>query len=226
MLQSRNIKKRINKVLQTTSGSGGVGVCPEPTGRGDDDDIRPNTRGVSGFDTRRRQNRLGRSLWDSKTGGRSVYGERILKKKDKGLNKKGNRHQQGEHEDTRTQIKRNKEEYKQQGNGKSLFRQYIRKFRRKHLRGQQYITPNTRQRVYIQYKYPKSVFDGPNEDSFIANGIRCAKNELWSGLREVKRERNIKQTKYKRVSLIRKSIPNKERCNRQVNSGGGTRSSN
>ena len=210
---------------KTASGGGGVEVCSGTSSSRGDVNIRSNTRGVNRFDTRRRQNRLGRSLWDSETGRRSVYGESILKEKNKRVNKKSNRHTQGEHEDTRTQVKRDKKEHKQQGNGKSVFRQHICKSRREHVRRQQLITPNTRQRVYLQYKYPESVFNGPDADTPIAKGIRRAKNELRAGLREVKRERNIKETKHKRISFLCKGVTNKKRRNRQTNIRGGTKSS-
>ncbi len=226
MLQLRNIKRRINNMRKTAGGGGGVEVCSGTSSSRGDVNIRSNTRGVNRFDTRRRQNRLGRSLWDSETGRRSVYGERVLKKENKRINKKSDRHTQGEHEDTRTQIKRDKKEYKQQGNGKSVFRQHICKSRREHVRRQQPTTPNTRQRVYLQYKYPESVFNGPDADTPIAKGIRRAKNELRAGLREVKRERNIKETKHKRISFLCKGVTNKKRRNRQTNIRGGTKSSN
>ena len=226
MLQPRDIKRRINNMCKTAGGGGGVEVCSGTPSSGSDVNIRSNTRGVNRFDTRRRQNRLGRSLWDSETGRRSVYGESVLKEKNKRLDKKSNRHTQREYEDTRTQIKRNKKEHKQQGNGKSIFRQHFRKLRREHIRRQQHITANTRQRVYLQYKYPKSVFDGPDADTPIAKGIRRAKNELRAGLREVKRERNIKETKHKRISFLCKGITNKKGRNRQTNIRGRTKSSN
>ena len=199
---------------KTASGGGGVEVCSRASSSGGDVDIRSNTRGVNRFDTRRRQNRLGRSLWDSETGRRSIYGERVLKKENKRLNKKSDRHTQREHEDTRAQTERNKKEHKQQGDGESIFRQHICKPRREHIRGQQHTTPNTRQRLYLQYKYPKSVFDGPNENTPITNRIRRVKNELRAGLREVKRKRNIKATKHKRISFLCKSVANKKRRNR------------
>ena len=213
-------------MFQTISGDGGMEICTKSASIGSDDNIRSNTRGVNRFDTRRRQNRLGRSLRDSETRGGSTYGKRVFEKKDKGFNKKSDRHQQREHENTGTQIKRDKEKHKQQGNGKSIFRQYICKSRRKHIKGQQYITSNTRQRIYLQYKYPKSVFNGPDESSPVANGIRRAKNELRAGLREVKRERNIRQTRHKRVSFLCKSLTNKKRRNRQINNRSRAKSSN
>ncbi len=213
-------------MFQAISRNGGMEVRAGVSSGGDNVDIGPDTRGVNRFDTRRRQNRLGRSLWDSETGRRSAYGKRIFEKKNKGLNKKSDRHQQGEHADTRAQIKRDKEKHKQQGDGKSIFRQHFRKPRREHIGRQQHIASNTRQRAYIQHKYPKSVFDGPNESSSITNGIRCAKNELRAGLREVKRERNIREAGYKRIGLLCKGVSNKKRRNRQVDNRGRTKSSN
>ena len=226
MLQPRNTKRRINNMRKTVGGDGGVEVCAESTSGGGDVDIRSNTRGVNRFDTRRRQNRLGRSLWDSETGRRSVYGKSVLKEKNKRLDKKSDRHTQRKHEDTRTQIKRDKKKHKQQGDGKSIFRQHFRKSRREHVRRQQSTTPNTRQRIYLQYKYPKSVFNGPNANTPITKGIRRVKNELRVGLREDKRERNIKKTKHKRISFLCKGITNKKRRNRQTNIRSGTKSSN
>lgn len=201
---------------KATSRSSSMEVCTDVPSVGSDVDIRSNTGRYNRFDKRRRQNRLGQSLWDSETGRRTAYGKRVLKEKNKGFNQKGDRYKQGEHENTRAQIKRNQKKQQQQRNGKSFLRQYICKFRRKHFNGQQYITTNTRQLNHIQHKYSQSIFDGTNENALNSTRIQRVANELWTGLRQTERKRNIRKAGYKRFSVVRKSITNKKRRNRQA----------
>ena len=201
---------------KTTSRSGSMEVCTDVPSVGSDVDIRSNTGRYNRFDKRRRQNRLGQSLWDSETGRRTAYGERVLKEKNKGLNKEGYRHQQGEYAHTRTQVKRNQKEQQQQRNGKSILRQYICKLRRKHFNRRKYIITNTRQLNHIQHKYFKSIFNGANENALNSTRIQRVANELWVGLRQTERKRNIRKAGYKRFSVLRKSITNKKRRDRQA----------
>ena len=216
MLQFRNIARRFNTMRKTTSRSSSMEVCTDVSSIGSDVDIRSNTGRYNRFDKRRRQNRLGQSLWDCETGRRTAYGKRVLKKKNKGLDKKSHRHQQGEYAHTRTQAKRNQKEQQQQRNGKSFFRQYICKLRRKHFNRRKHIITNSRQLNYIQYKYSKPIFNGANENA--SNGFRIQRiaNELWIGLRQTERKRNIRKAGYKRFSVVRKSITNKKRRDRQA----------
>ena len=201
---------------KTSSRSSSMEVCTDVPSVGSDVNIRSNTRGYNRFDKRRRQNRLGQSLWDSETGRRTAYGKRVLKKKNKRFDKKSHRHQQGEHENTGTQTKRNQKEQQQQRNGKSVFRQYICKFRRKHFNRRKYIITNTRQFNHIQYKYFKPIFNGTDENAFNGFRIQRIANELWAGLRQTERKRNIRKAGYKRFSVVRKSITNKKRRDRQA----------
>ena len=216
MLQFRNIAKRFNTMRKTTSRSSSMEVCTDVSSIGSDVDIRSNTGRYNRFDKRRRQNRLGQSLWDCETGRRTAYGKRVLKKKNKGFDKKSHRHQQGEYAHTRTQVKRNQKEQQQQRNGKSILRQYICKLRRKHFNRRKHIITNSRQLNYIQYKYSKPIFNGANENA--SNGFRIQRiaNELWTGLRQTERKRNIRKAGYKRFSVVRKSITNKKRRDRQA----------
>ena len=216
MLQFRNIARRFNTMRKTTSRSSSMEVCTDVSSIGSDVDIRSNTGRYNRFDKRRRQNRLGQSLWDCETGRRTAYGKRVLKKKNKRLDKEGHRHQQGEYAHTRTQAKRNQKEQQQQRNGKSFFRQYICKLRRKHFNRRKHIITNSRQLNYIQYKYSKPIFNGANENA--SNGFRIQRiaNELWTGLRQTERKRNIRKAGYKRFSVVRKSITNKKRRDRQA----------
>lgn len=201
---------------KATSRSSSMEVCTNVSSIRSDVDIRSNTGRYNRFDKRRRQNRLGQSLWDCETGRRSAYGERVLKKKNKGFDKKSHRHQQGKHAHTRTQIKRNQKEQQQQRNGKSILRQYICKFRRKYFNRRKHIITNSRQLNHIQYKYFKSIFNGADENAFNGFRIQRIANELWVGLRQTKRKRNIRKAGYKRFSVIRKSITNKKRRDRQA----------
>ena len=216
MLQFRNITRRFNTMRKTTSRSSSMEVCTDVSSIRSDVDIRSNTGRYNRFDKRRRQNRLGQSLWDCETGRRTAYGKRVLKKKNKGLDKEGYRHQQGEHAHTRTQVKRNQKEQQQQRNGKSIFRQYICKFRRKHFNRRKHIITNSRQLNHIQHKYFKPIFNGTDENA--SNGFRIQRiaNELWTGLRQTERKRNIRKAGYKRFSVVRKSITNKKRRDRQA----------
>ena len=214
MLQLRNISGRLNRMRKTISRSSGMEVCADVSSVGSDVDTRSNTRRYNRFDKRRRQNRLGQSLWDSETGRRTAYGERVLKEKNKGFNQKSDRYKQREHENTRAQIKRNQKEQQQQRNGKSIFRQYLCKLRRQHFYRRKHFITNPRQLYYIQHKYFKSVFNGIDENAFNRNRIQRVANELWFRLRQAKRKRNIRKTGYKRLSIIRKSITNKKRRNR------------
>ena len=201
---------------KTASRSGSMEVCTDVPSVGGDVDIRSNTGRYNRFDKRRRQNRLGQSLWDSETGRRTAYGKRVLKEKNKGINQKSDRYKQGEHENTRTQVKRNQKEQQQQRNGKSILRQYICKLRRKHVNRRKYITTNTRQLNYIQHKYFKSIFNGTYENALNSTRIQRVANELWTGLRQTERKRNIRKAGYKRFSILRKSITNKKRRDRQA----------
>ena len=216
MLQFRNIAKRFNTMRKTTSRSSSMEVCTDVSSIGSDVDIRSNTGRYNRFDKRRRQNRLGQSLWDCETGRRTAYGKRILKEKNKGLDKKSHRHQQGEHAHTGTQAKRNQKKQQQQRNGKSILRQYICKLRRKHFNRRKHIITNSRQLNYIQHKYSQPIFNGINENA--SNGFRIQRiaNELWIGLRQTERKRNIRKAGYKRFSVVRKSITNKKRRDRQA----------
>ena len=207
---------------KTASRSSSMEVCTDVSSVGSDVDIRSNTGRYNRFDKRRRQNRLGQSLWDCETGRRTAYGERVLKEKNKGLDKEGHRHQQGKHAHTRTQIKRNQKEQQQQRNGKSILRQYICKFRRKHFNRRKHIITNSRQLNHIQHKYSEPVFNGTDENA--SNGFRIQRiaNELWAGLRQTQRKRNNRKTGYKRFSVVRKSITNKKRRDRQAYKKRGT----
>ena len=216
MLQFRNITRRFNTMRKTPSRSSSMEVCTDVSSIGSDVDIRSNTGRYNRFDKRRRQNRLGQSLWDCETGRRTAYGKRVLKKKNKGFDKEGYRHQQGEYAHTRTQAKRNQKEQQQQRNGKSFFRQYICKFRRKYFNRRKHIITNSRQLNYIQYKYSKPIFNGANENAFNRFRIQRIANELWAGLRQTERKRNIRKAGYKRFSVIRKSITNKKGRDRQT----------
>ena len=217
MLQFRNIARRFNTMRKTTSRSGSMEVCTDVSSIGSDVDIRSNTGRYNRFDKRRRQNRLGQSLWDCETGRRTAYGERVLKKKNKGFDKESHRHQQGKHAHTRTQVKRNQKEQQQQRNGKSILRQYICKFRRKHFNRRKHIITNSRQLNHIQHKYFKPIFNGIDENAFNGFRIQRIANELWAGLRQTERKRNIRKAGYKRFSVVRKSITNKKRRDRQTN---------
>ena len=216
MLQFRNIARRFNTMRKTTSRSSSMEVCTNVSSIGSDVDIRSNTGRYNRFDKRRRQNRLGQSLWDCETGRRTAYGKRVLKKKNKGLDKEGYRHQQGEYAHTRTQAKRNQKEQQQQRNGKSFLRQYICKLRRKHFNRRKHIITNSRQLNHIQHKYFKPIFNGADENAFNGFRIQRIANELWAGLRQTERKRNIRKAGYKRFSVVRKSITNKKRRDRQA----------
>ena len=213
MLQLRNISGRLNRMRKTISRSSGVEVCADVSSVGSNVDTRSNTGRYNRFDKRRRQNRLGQSLWDSETGRRTAYGERVLKEKNKGFNKESDRYKQGEHENTGAQVKRNQKKQQQQRNGKSIFRQYFCKLRRQHFYRRKHFIANPRQLYYIQHKYFKSVFNGIDENAFNRNRIQRIANELWFRLRQAKRKRNIRKTGYKRLSIIRKGITNKKRRN-------------
>ena len=216
MLQFGNTTRRFNTMRKAASRSSSMEVCTDVSSIGSDVDIRSNTGRYNRFDKRRRQNRLGQSLWDCETGGRSAYGKRVLKKKNKRFDKESHRHQQGEHANTRTQAKRNQKEQQQQRNGKSILRQYICKFRRKHFNRRKHIITNSRQLNYIQHKYSQPIFNGADENA--SNGFRIQRiaNELWAGLRQTERKRNIRKAGYKRFSVVRKSITNKKRRDRQA----------
>ena len=216
MLQFRNIARRFNTMRKTASRSSSMEVCTDVSSIGSDVDIRSNTGRYNRFDKRRRQNRLGQSLWDCETGGRSAYGKRVLKKKNKGFDKESHRHQQGEHANTRTQAKRNQKEQQQQRNGKSFLRQYICKLRRKYFNRRKHIITNSRQFNYIQHKHSQPIFNGINENAFNRFRIQRIANELWAGLRQTERKRNIRKAGYKRFSVVRKSITNKKRRDRQA----------
>ena len=217
MLQLRNITRRFNRMRKTSSRSGSMEVCTNVPSVGSNVDTRFNTGRYNRFDKRRRQNRLGQGLWDSETGRRTTYGERVLKEKNKGFNKKSDRYKQGEHENTRAQVKRNQKKQQQQGNGKSIFRQYFCKLRRQHFYRRKYFITNPRQLYYLQHKYFKSIFNGIDENVFKRNRIQRTANELWFRLRKTKRKRNIRKVGHKRFSLLRKSVTNKKRRNRQIN---------
>ena len=201
---------------KTSSRSSSMEVCTDVPSVGSDVNTRSNTGRYNRFDKRRRQNRLGQSLWDSETGRRTAYGKRVLKKKNKGFNTQSDRHKQGKHENTRAQVKRNKEEQQQQRNGESFLRQYICKLRRKHFNGQQYITTNTRQLNDIQHKHSQPIFNGTDENAPNSTRIQRITNELWFRLRQTQRKRNIRKAGYKRFSILRKSITNKKRRDRQA----------
>lgn len=202
---------------KTSSRSGSMEVCTNVPSVGSDVDTRFNTGRYNRFDKRRRQNRLGQGLWDSETGRRTTYGKRFFEEKNKRFNKKSNRYKQGKHEDTGAQVKRNQEEQQQQGNGKSIFRQYLCKLRRQYLNRRKHFITNTRQLYYLQHKYFKSIFTRVNENALNRNRIQRVKNELWFRLRQAKRKRNIRKTGYKRLSIVRKSITNKKGRDRQTN---------
>ena len=202
---------------KTVGRSGSMEIRINLSGVRCDVNTRSNSRGNNRFDKRRRQNRLGQGLWDSETGRRTAYGKRILKEKNKGLDKKSDRYKQGKHENTRAQVKRNQEEQQQQRNGKSIFRQYFCKLRRQHFYRRKYFITNPRQLYYIQHKYFKSIFNGIDENVFERNRIQRTANELWFRLRKTKRKRNIRKVGYKRLSILRKSITNKKRRDRQTN---------
>ena len=87
---------------KAVSRSGSMEIRINLSGVRRDVNTRSNSRGNNRFDKRRRQNRLGQSLWDSETGRRTPYGKRIFKEKNKRFNKKSDRYKQGEHENTRT----------------------------------------------------------------------------------------------------------------------------
>jgi len=201
---------------KTASRGGSVEVCTDVSGVGGDVDTGSNTGRYDRFDKRRRQNRLGQSLWDSETGRRTAYGKRVLKKKNKGFDKKSHRHQQGKHAHTRTQTKRNQEEQQQQRNGKGFLRQYICKSRFKHVNRREYTITNSRQLNHVQHKYSEPVFNGSDENAPNATRIQRITNELWAGLRQTERKRNIRKAGHKRFSLLRKSITNKKRRDRQA----------
>lgn len=217
MLQLRNITRRFNRMRKTSSRSGSMEVCTNVPSVGSDVDTRSNTGRYNRFDKRRRQNRLGQGLWDSETGRRTTYGKRFFEEKNKRFNKKSDRYKQGEYEDTGAQVKRNQEEQQQQGNGKSIFRQYLCKSRRQHFYRRKYFITNSRQLYYVQHKYFKSILNGFNEIVFNRNRVQRTANELWLRLRQAKRKRNIRKAGYKRFSLLRKSITNKKRRYRQTN---------
>lgn len=202
---------------KTSSRSGSMEVCTNVPSVGSDVDTRFNTGRYNRFDKRRRQNRLGQGLWDSETGRRTTYGKRFFEEKNKRFNKKSNRYKQGKYEDTGAQVKRNQEEQQQQGNGKSIFRQYLCKLRRQYLNRRKHFITNTRQLYYLQHKYFKSIFIRVNENALNRNRIQRVKNELWFRLRQAKRKRNIRKTGYKRLSIVRKSITNKKGRDRQTN---------
>lgn len=202
---------------KTSSRSGSMEVCTNVPSVGSDVDTRFNTGRYNRFDKRRRQNRLGQGLWDSETGRRTTYGKRFFEEKNKRFNKKSNRYKQGKYEDTGAQVKRNQEEQQQQGNGKSIFRQYLCKLRRQYLNRRKHFITNTRQLYYLQHKYFKSIFTRVNENALNRNRIQRVKNELWFRLRQAKRKRNIRKTGYKRLSIVRKSITNKKGRDRQTN---------
>ena len=201
---------------KTSSRSSSVEVCTNLPSIGSDVNIRSNTGRYNRFDKRRRQNRLGQSLWDSETGRRTAYGKRVLKEKNKGFDQKSDRHKQREHEDTRTQITRNPKEQQQQRNGKSILRQYICKLRRKHFNRRKHIITNTRQLNHIQHKYSQPIFNGVNENALNSTRIQRIANELWTRPRKTERKRNIRKAGYKRFSVVRKSITNKKRRDRQA----------
>ena len=202
---------------KTSSRSCSVEVCTNIPSVGSAVDTRFNTGRYNRFDKRRRQNRLGQGLWDSETGRRTAYGKRFFEEKNKRVNKKSDRYKQGKHENTRAQVKRNQEKQQQQGDGKSIFRQYFCKFRRQHFYRRKYFITNSRQLYYVQHKYFKSILNGFNEIIFNRNRIRRTANELWFRLRQAKRKRNIRKAGYKRISILRKSITNKKRRHRQTN---------
>ena len=216
MLQFRNIARRFNTMRKASSGSGSMEVCTDVSSIGGDVDIRSNTGRYNRFDKRRRQNRLGQSLWDCETGRRTAYGKRVLKKKNKRFDKESHRHQQGEHAHTRTQTKRNQEEQQQQRNGKSFLRQYICKPRFKHVNRREYTITNSRQLNHVQHKYSEPVFNGPDENAPNATRIQRFANELWAGLRQTERKRNIRKAGHKRISVVRKSIADKKGRDRQA----------
>ncbi len=217
MLQLRNISRTLNRMRKTVSRSGSMEIRINLSGVRCDVNTRSHSRGNNRFDKRRRQNRLGQGLWDSETGRRTAYGKRILKEKNKGLDKKSDRYKQGKHENTRAQVKRNQEEQQQQRNGKSIFRQYLCKLRRQHFYRRKYFITNPRQLYYLQHKYFKSIFNGIDENVFKRNRIQRTANELWFRLRKTKRKRNIRKVGHKRLSILRKSITNKKRRDRQTN---------
>ena len=202
---------------KTVSRSGSMEIRINLSGVRCDVNTRSHSRGNNRFDKRRRQNRLGQGLWDSETGRRTAYGKRILKEKNKGLDKKSDRYKQGKHENTRAQVKRNQEKQQQQRNGKSIFRQYLCKLRRQHFYRRKYFITNPRQLYYLQHKYFKSIFNGIDENVFKRNRIQRTANELWFRLRKTKRKRNIRKVGHKRLSILRKSITNKKRRDRQTN---------
>lgn len=202
---------------KTVSRSGSMEIRINLSGVRCDVNTRSHSRGNNRFDKRRRQNRLGQSLWDSETGRRTAYGKRVLKEKNKGFDKKSDRYKQREHENTRAQVKRNQKEQQQQRNGKSIFRQYFCKLRRQHFYRRKYFITNPRQLYYIQHKYFKSIFNGIDENVFKRNRIQRTANELWLRLRKTKRKRNIRKVGYKRLGILRKSITNKKRRDRQTN---------
>jgi len=191
---------------KTSSGSGSMEVCTDISSIGSNVDIRFNTGRYNRFDKRRRQNRLGQSLWNCETGRRTAYGKRVLKKKNKGLDKESHRHQQGKYAHTRTQVKRNQQEQQQQRNGKSILRQYICKFRCKHFNRRKHIITNSRQLNHIQHKYFKPIFNGTDENAFNGFRIQRIANELWAGLRQTEHKRNIRKNGYKRINVVRKKI--------------------
>ena len=217
MLQLRNISRTLNRMRKTVGRSSSMEIRINLSGVRCDVNTRSNSRGNNRFDKRRRQNRLGQSLWDSETGRRTAYGKRILKEKNKGFNTQSDRYKQGKHENTRAQVKRNQEEQQQQRNGKSIFRQYLCKLRRQHFYRRKHFITNPRQLYYLQHKYFKSIFNGINENVFERNRIQRTANELWFRLRKTKRKRNIRKVGYKRLSILRKSITNKKRWDRQTN---------
>ena len=217
MLQLRNIPRRLNRMRKTSSRSCSVEIRANVPSVGCDVNTRSDTGRYNRFDKRRRQNRLGQSLWDSETGRRTAYGKRFFKEKNKGFNKKSDRYKQGKHEDTRAQVERNQKEQQQQGNGKSILRQYFCKSRRQYFYRRKYFITNSRQLYYVQHKYFKSILNGVNEIIFNRNRVQRTANELWFRLRQAKRKRNIRKAGYKRFSLLRKSITNKKRRYRQTN---------
>ena len=217
MLQLRNIARRIDTMRKTTSRSSSMEVRADLPSGGSHVDTGPDTGRYDRFDKRRRQNRLGQSLWDCETGRRTDYGQRVLKKKNKGFDKKSHRHQQGKHAHTGAQAKRDTQEQQQQRDGEGFLRQHIREPGRKHVNRRKYIITNSRQLNHVQHKHSEPVFNGPNENAPDATGIQRLADELWAGLRQAKRERDIRKAGYKRFSVVRKSIADKKGRDRQAN---------
>ena len=217
MLQLRNIARRIDTMRKAVSRSRGVEVRADLPSGGGHVDTGPDTGRYDRFDKRRRQNRLGQSLWDCETGRRTAYGKRVLKKKNKGFDKKGHRHQQGKHAHTRAQAKRDTQEQQQQRDGEGFLRQHIRESGRKHLKGREHTASDTRQLNNIQHKHSKPISYGPDENAPNPTGIQRLADELWVGLRQAKRERDIRKAGYKRFSILRKSIADKKGRDRQAN---------